>query len=300
MTNPIPRIPKTRGTSDIAVPEREYLNGERNALTHRFQVEGHKAYVTVGLFDDGRPGEVFLKMAKQGATLSGFADAWAIQVSLALQYGIPLQRLLEKHIGGRFPPHGLVIDHFDDGEPKKPGDVKTASSVLDYVARWMLHRFPSRVSEAPDPAPTQTDPSEAPPASESLDDRPTSAAAPVAACCHPDNHEWHRPDESGDADCKHCRCYRDAAGVVRNGSTMVIQPASAAPVVATAGPPCVHNFVSVELDEQSKGGLEPVDGTATCNKCGAIHEFNGTIHPPSQQPGQPRNGGDFLAEWSER
>ena len=92
---------------------------------------GHEGYITVGLFDDGTPGEIFLVMAKEGSTISGFADAFAQAVSYCLQYGVPLQTLVDKFSHSRFEPSGMT---------KNP-EVRFAKSIVDYIFRWMATKF---------------------------------------------------------------------------------------------------------------------------------------------------------------
>src|SRR5262249_10502485 len=79
----------------VTQPVRRKLPDERQAITHKFDIQGHEGYITVGLFEDGQPGEIFLVMAKEGSTISGFADAFAQAISYALQYGVPLQALVD-------------------------------------------------------------------------------------------------------------------------------------------------------------------------------------------------------------
>ena len=112
-------------------PVRRKLPDERDAITHKFDIAGHEGYITVGLFEDRAPGEIFLVMAKEGSTISGFADAFAQAVSYALQYGVPLQVLVDKFSHQRFEPAGLT---------KNP-DVRVAKSIVDYVFRWMATKF---------------------------------------------------------------------------------------------------------------------------------------------------------------
>ena len=110
---------------------RRKLPDERHALTHKFDIAGHEGYITVGLFEDGQPGELFLVMAKEGSTISGFADAFAQAISYALQYGVPLQDLVDKFSHVRFEPSGMT---------KNP-DVRFAKSIVDYIFRWMAAKF---------------------------------------------------------------------------------------------------------------------------------------------------------------
>jgi ribonucleoside-diphosphate reductase alpha chain len=110
---------------------RRKLPDERAAITHKFDIAGHEGYITVGLFEDGQPGEIFLVMAKEGSTISGFADAFAQAISYALQYGVPLQDLVDKFSHVRFEPSGMT---------KNP-DVRFAKSIVDYIFRWMAAKF---------------------------------------------------------------------------------------------------------------------------------------------------------------
>ncbi len=112
-------------------PTRRKLPDERHAITHKFDVAGHEGYITVGLFEDGTPGEIFLVMAKEGSTISGFADAFAQAISYALQYGVPLQTLVDKFSHSRFEPSGMT---------KNP-EVRFAKSIVDYIFRWMATKF---------------------------------------------------------------------------------------------------------------------------------------------------------------
>ena len=112
-------------------PVRRRLPDEREAITHKFDIAGHEGYITVGLYEDGTPGEIFLVMAKEGSTISGFADAFAQAVSYALQFGVPLQVLVDKFSHVRFEPSGIT---------KNP-DVRFAKSIVDYIFRWMATKF---------------------------------------------------------------------------------------------------------------------------------------------------------------
>ncbi len=112
-------------------PVRRKLGDERQAITHKFDIAGHEGYITVGLFEDGMPGEIFLVMAKEGSTISGFADAFAQAISYALQYGVPLASLVDKFSHVRFEPSGMT---------RNP-DVRFAKSIVDYIFRWMASKF---------------------------------------------------------------------------------------------------------------------------------------------------------------
>jgi len=112
-------------------PRRHRLPDERQSITHKFDIAGHEGYITVGLYEDGMPGELFLTMAKEGSTISGFADAFAQAISYALQYGVPLQDLVDKFSHVRFEPSGMT----------KNADIRFAKSIVDYIFRWMAVKF---------------------------------------------------------------------------------------------------------------------------------------------------------------
>ncbi len=122
---------KVAAVAAVTGPTRRRLPDERHAITHKFDIAGHEGYITVGLFEDGTPGELFLVMAKEGSTISGFADAFAQAISYALQYGVPLQDLVDKFSHVRFEPSGMT---------KNP-DVRFAKSIVDYIFRWMAAKF---------------------------------------------------------------------------------------------------------------------------------------------------------------
>ena len=115
----------------VTQPVRRRLPDERHAITHKFDIQGHEGYITVGLFEDGQPGEIFLVMAKEGSTISGFADAFAQAISYALQYGVPLQALVDKFSHVRFEPSGMT---------RNP-EIRFAKSIVDYIFRWMASKF---------------------------------------------------------------------------------------------------------------------------------------------------------------
>lgn len=112
---------------------RKRLPDERQALTHKFNVGGHEGYITVGLYEDGTPGEIFLTMAKEGSVVSGLVDGFATAISLALQYGVPLEVLVKKFSHTRFEPSGMTDNK----------EIPFAKSILDYIFRWLASRFMS-------------------------------------------------------------------------------------------------------------------------------------------------------------
>jgi ribonucleoside-diphosphate reductase alpha chain len=120
-------------TPEKVVPTavRRKLPDERRAITHKFDIQGHEGYITVGLYEDGKPGEIFLVMSKEGSTISGLMDAFATSVSLALQYGVPLEVLVKKFAHTRFEPSGFT---------KNP-EIPIAKSITDYIFRWLASKF---------------------------------------------------------------------------------------------------------------------------------------------------------------
>ena len=112
-------------------PIRKKLPDERTSITHKFEIAGHKGYMTVGLFEDGTPGELFIKMAKEGSTLSGVMDAFATSISLNLQYGVPLDILIKKFSHMRFEPAGITRNK----------EIPIVKSIIDYIFRWLAIKF---------------------------------------------------------------------------------------------------------------------------------------------------------------
>jgi ribonucleoside-diphosphate reductase alpha chain len=113
---------------------RKKLPDERQAITHKFSINAHEGYLTVGLYENGQPGEIFLVMAKEGSTISGLMDSLATSISIALQYGVPLQTLVDKFTHTRFEPSGFT---------KNP-EIPIAKSITDYIFRWLASKFLSR------------------------------------------------------------------------------------------------------------------------------------------------------------
>ncbi len=146
--------------SATPTPARRKLPDERKSITHKFDIQGHEGYITVSMFDDETPGEIFVKMAKEGSTLSGMMDSFAIMVSLALQYGVPLPALVGKFSHVRFEPSGYTSNP----------EIPLAKSIVDYIFRWLASKFysdedkdaigiirrePKPVAEAPGAAPAK-------------------------------------------------------------------------------------------------------------------------------------------------
>jgi len=130
---------KKKGDSKVEIKEveitkralRKKLSEERQSITHKFAIAGHEGYFTVGLYDDGTPGELFVKMSKEGSTLSGIMDALALSVSLNLQYGVPLEVLISKFTHTRFEPSGMTSNK----------EIPIVKSIMDYLGRWLAVKF---------------------------------------------------------------------------------------------------------------------------------------------------------------
>ncbi|MEO8394023.1 MAG: vitamin B12-dependent ribonucleotide reductase, partial [Chloroflexota bacterium] len=153
-------------------PIRRKLPDERHAITHKFSIGGHEGYLTVGLYDDGTPGELFVTMAKEGSTISGLMDSFATAISYALQYGVPLKFFVDKFAHVRFEPSGWT------GNPTVP----YAKSIMDYIFRWMSARFigeeaaapENEAGDSPNMRPTEPNPQQALPfAAQMVTDAPT-------------------------------------------------------------------------------------------------------------------------------
>ncbi len=124
--------------AQLAAPRRERLPDTRQSITHKFSVSGHEGYITVGLYPDGRPGELFITMAKEGSTVGGMMDCFGTAISMSLQYGVPLEVYVNKFSHTRFEPMGFT---------KNP-DIKIAKSIVDYIFRWLGITFMPEFREA--------------------------------------------------------------------------------------------------------------------------------------------------------
>ncbi len=133
---------------EVRQPRRERLPDTRRSVTHKFNVNGHEGYITVGLYDDGRPGELFITMAKEGSTIGGLMDSFGTAVSMSLQYGVPLEVLVNKFSHTRFEPMGYTTNP----------DIRIAKSLVDYIFRWLGLSFLAGYREATLGLPTSSSP----------------------------------------------------------------------------------------------------------------------------------------------
>ncbi len=155
-------------------PTRRKLPDERQSITHKFSIAGHEGYITVGLYEDGQPGELFITMAKEGSTISGLMDSFATAVSYGLQYGVPLKFFVDKFSHVRFEPSGFT------GNPQIP----YAKSIMDYIFRWLALKFlgpeaveAPEVGDTPKLRPTEPEPQQKLPftPADGMADAPTCA-----------------------------------------------------------------------------------------------------------------------------
>jgi len=133
--------------SQLDQPVRHRMPDTRTSLTHRFEIAGHEGYITVGLYEDGQPGELFITMSKEGSTIGGLMDTVGTLTSIALQYGVPLESLVKKFAYQRFEPSGFT----------KSPDIRHATSITDYVFRWLACQFIKGYKEATAPNRAQPD-----------------------------------------------------------------------------------------------------------------------------------------------
>ncbi len=155
-------------------PVRRKLPDERRAITHKFSIGGHEGYITVGMYDDGAPGEIFITMAKEGSTISGLMDAFATAISFNLQYGVPAKFLVDKFAHVRFEPSGWTGNQ----------QIPYAKSIMDYIFRWLGARFLGPEYAITEAGETSTlRPTEPTSPQQELPFAPMTADAPLCAEC---------------------------------------------------------------------------------------------------------------------
>jgi len=247
-----------------AAPRRERLPDTRRSVTHKFNVGGHEGYITVGLYDDGRPGELFITMAKEGSTIGGLMDAFGTAVSMSLQYGVPLEVYVKKFSHTRFEPWGYT---------KNP-DIPVAKSLVDYLFRWMGSEFIPGYREANRPgghAPAHTGGEEAGSGDDTETERKpaattargladgqgkarTNGEATVSRGKHPAGTNGHAT-----AVAKATGVEKHAALLERAGLQMAVDPTASA------------------ADRQNQFAKFQIDAPA-CDNCGAITVRNGNCY----------------------
>ncbi|MBU4273638.1 MAG: vitamin B12-dependent ribonucleotide reductase [Planctomycetes bacterium] len=229
----------------LAAPRRERLPDTRQSVTHKFSVSGHEGYITVGLYPDGRPGELFIIMAKEGSTVGGLMDCFGTAVSMSMQYGVPLEVYVNKFSHTRFEPMGFT---------KNP-DIRIAKSIVDYIFRWLGITFLPGYREANKMASASADSSASEPG------EPDTAQGPAETAQSPNG----SPPTSGNGrhGPKHAR--------KRNGSSAaaVAMDRLTAPVLAEAAVgQATHSeqFASFQTDAPA------------CDNCGSITVRSGNCY----------------------
>ena len=225
-------------------PLRRRLPDTRSAITHKFDVAGHEGYITVGLYEDGTPGEMFITMAKEGSTIGGLMDTVATLVSVALQYGVPTESLLRKFEHTRFEPNGMT---------RNP-EIPMAKSLTDYIFRWMGMEFVPGYRAANAPQRPQRQTAEAPTPQPSL---PAGSSSPTA----------HDDDGSPDA-----KPFDYGTGL----SAIAQRPPR--PTAATTSPAVPRLSQSVALDALSQQGTQMQSDAPACDVCGSITVRSGTCY----------------------
>ncbi len=172
---------KKKKKKETAPPKRERLPDTRKSVTHKFNVSGHEGYITVGLYPDGRPGELFITMAKEGSTIGGLMDCFGTAISMSLQYGVPLKVYADKFSHTRFEPMGYT---------KNP-DIPIAKSVVDYIFRWLGKTFLPDVNPVPHHGPAHEEAPAAKKEKEPIAKKAETPAAPEKTAVPPAGEKPH-------------------------------------------------------------------------------------------------------------
>jgi ribonucleoside-diphosphate reductase alpha chain len=227
-------------------PLRRRLPDTRNAITHKFDVSGHEGYITVGLYEDGMPGEMFVTMAKEGSTIGGLMDTIATLVSVSLQYGVPVESLVRKFEHVRFEPNGMT---------RNP-EIPMAKSLTDYIFRWMAMEFVPGYRAANAPARSQRSVLPSPVAR-------TSTPTPTESGPKHTSGETLNTDESPDA-----KPFDYGSGLAAKAS--VARPAAATQTLS------VPRLTAV--DPLSQQGSQMQADAPACDVCGSITVRSGTCY----------------------
>ncbi|MEN0110753.1 MAG: vitamin B12-dependent ribonucleotide reductase, partial [Planctomycetota bacterium] len=251
----------------IAKPRRERLPDTRKSVTHKFSVAGHEGYITVGMFDDGRPGELFITMAKEGSTIGGLMDAFGTSVSMSLQYGVPLEDYVRKFSHMRFEPQGHT---------KNP-DIRIAKSLIDYIFRWLGITFLPGYKEA-----SQGQPIDAGPAAPSATGSPPTAEEPGET--KPAAKKAGGQDAGTDASAATVATPAPTTGVATNGHVANGSNGHAAggDAIAEISAKLLERAGAALSDSSSNAQNEQFAGfqadAPACDSCGAITVRNGNCY----------------------
>jgi ribonucleoside-diphosphate reductase alpha chain len=274
---------------EAGLPHRRRLPAERTAVTHKFDIAGHEGYITVGLYPDGQPGEIFLKMAKEGSTVSGLMDSFATTVSVALQYGVPLRDLVNKFAHVRFEPSGFTGNQ----------EIPIAKSIVDYIFRWLGSRFLSTEEKATlglidrsaidSPAEVSAPVISSTPLSTGASATSTSAAASTLGA-QPDASEAVAPPTASEAHPSDKGIVPESASAsAAQGGAAEAPPREELAVMATNGHANGHGSKPVSTGNGGGGAITMSLGTTkvsfqtqadapSCAECGSIMVRNGSCY----------------------
>ena len=250
-------------------PRRERLPDTRQSTTHKFSVAGHEGYVTVGMFDDGRPGELFVTMAKEGSTIGGLMDAFGTSISMGLQYGVPLEDYVRKFSHMRFEPQGHT---------KNP-DIRIAKSLIDYIFRWLGITFLPGYKEASQGLPPAE--TSKPKADDDLGETKSSATMAAGRSVSKDGAAGQ--DAQGSAN-SHTNGHSTSNGASSNGANGKSAKQKASAIVVEQISTKLLERAGAVIDDESKHGNRSeqfagfqVDAPA-CDNCGSITVRNGNCY----------------------
>jgi ribonucleoside-diphosphate reductase alpha chain len=243
-------------------PLRRRLPDTRNAVTHKFDVAGHEGYITVGLYEDGSPGEIFIRMSKEGSTIGGLMDTIATLVSVSLQYGVPVESLVRKFEHTRFEPSGMTSNR----------DIPMAKSLVDYIFRWLAMEFiPGyRATNAPKrggAAEPESEPADSPQAESPLRQSPTDPA----------NGSHHVGNGQSQPLTDHRVIASDRPGGDKSSVSTPVGHARV-PSHRSEAQPMLSGRIGGLVDPVSQQGAHMQSDAPPCDVCGAITVRNGTCY----------------------
>jgi ribonucleoside-diphosphate reductase alpha chain len=253
-----------------AAPRRERLPDTRRSVTHKFNVGGHEGYITVGLYDDGRPGELFITMAKEGSTIGGLMDAFGTAVSMSLQYGVPLEVYVKKFSHTRFEPWGYT----------KNADIPVAKSLVDYLFRWMGTEFIPGYREANRPGGYGGDSGGGEAAAGSGDTETERKPAATMASGLADGQGKAKVEVNGSRGKHPGGTNGQSAGQSSGQSATAARPAvkaTSATLLERAGVKMAVDPTASPADRQSQFAKFQIDAPA-CDNCGSITVRNGNCY----------------------
>ena len=244
-------------------PMRRRLPVTRESVTHKFNVAGHEGYLTVGLYEDGMPGELFITMAKEGSTIGGLMDSLGTAVSVALQYGVPVQSLVTKFTHQRFEPAGMTANK----------DIPFAKSLVDYIFRWLGMRFIPGYREANLPH----RPTKSPAATDQTASR--KSAAPATGSTGGDS-RWTTQKQPAAGDSGNGSDRKDSGPIGRIGATTTkaVAVSATTEVISETKGDVTTVVVEEHVSALSAAMSENMGDSPPCDVCGEITVRNGTCY----------------------